>query len=127
MFFICVPFHTSRRSKSLLATLFVTDFHFELRVGTAYFRLNMDFGFLLLLEEEQRAIGNSEKINRHILRDANNPLDLAEDRFRNLFRVSKEVALTLIRSLEVVLKRTRSHGLPVHVIVSTFYLSISII
>lgn len=78
----------------------------------------MDFGLLLMLEEERRANRSSQMINRRRMRDDNNPTELSEQSFRTSFRISREMDLALIHSIENDVRRTRSHGLPVHIVVS---------
>lgn len=74
-----------------------------------------------MLEEERRASRESSlMMHRRNIRDANNPLELSEENFKTLFRIPKEIALVIIQGIESDVTRSRSHGLPVHITVSTY-------
>ncbi|CAG9561281.1 unnamed protein product [Danaus chrysippus] len=79
----------------------------------------MDFGDIIVLETEAaRRVRDERRIHRRNLRDRSNPFDLGDEEFRIYFRINKEIALILTRSLEGDIRRSRSHGLPVHIVVS---------
>ncbi|KAJ8911764.1 hypothetical protein NQ315_008816 [Exocentrus adspersus] len=50
----------------------------------------------LINEEENRERLREQQIERRLFRDANNPFDLADEQFRRLFRLSKDLAQMLI-------------------------------
>ncbi|CAG9571521.1 unnamed protein product [Danaus chrysippus] len=78
----------------------------------------MDFGDIIVLETEAaRRVRDERRIHRRNLRDRSNPFDLGDEEFRIYFRVNKEIALILTRSLEGDIRRSRSHGLPVHIVI----------
>lgn len=84
----------------------------------------MDFGLILFLDEERRANTVSREslmTHRRLLRDQNNPFELSEERFRTLFRISKEIALVLVQGIEMAIKRSRTHGFPVHIVEYYYY------
>lgn len=53
-------------------------------------------------EEERQHHHNVMPIRRRRLRDTNNPLELPEDDFVRLFRVTREVAVILVQGIEVM-------------------------
>ncbi|KAJ8917030.1 hypothetical protein NQ315_012948 [Exocentrus adspersus] len=50
----------------------------------------------LINEEENRERLREQQIERRLFRDASNPFDLADEQFRRLFRLSKDLAQMLI-------------------------------
>lgn len=69
----------------------------------------------LLIEEEQNRMQIMMlNVQRRVLRVASNPSEMREVVFRQLFRVSKEIAQMLCRRLMPTLRMQRTSGLPVH-------------
>lgn len=59
-------------------------------------------------------------LERRRIRDSHNPVELNEDHFRMLFRVSKEIFQYLCRSLGPTLRKRRISGLSVEKQVNIF-------
>ncbi|XP_046736243.1 uncharacterized protein LOC124405412 [Diprion similis] len=63
-------------------------------------------------EEDEDAVAEL-MVNRRQLRDEQNPFELPEVQFQQLFRLSRELASDLVNHLRPHLERDRSNGLSV--------------
>ncbi|KYN12139.1 hypothetical protein ALC57_08337 [Trachymyrmex cornetzi] len=55
--------------------------------------------FIINLDEDRRNRNNGLRIIRKILRDTQNPFDIPEKRFREIYRLSREAVMQLCLNL----------------------------
>lgn len=72
------------------------------------------------IKYRRKKTNEARRIERRRLRDQLNPFELRETEFRNLFRISRDMAKDLIDELAPFLVSKSSCGLPMHIKVSVF-------
>lgn len=76
---------------------------------------------LMVLRERVRMV--ERRLERKMLRDAQNPFDLPRNEFMNIFRISPELAMDLTNLLRPNLQRQRANGISPEIQVICTYIA----